>query len=341
MRAFLSSTFRDLRFERNFVVRKLKTMGIDVVSMEADCKEDFDWRRWSANQARQCDLFIFLFDTRVGTQSNLLLDHLAFVSTSRMERDIARGKAIKLLEYRLERPFPDEEALFEPEERDEYLKTILTEDDPRYLTAGAQIEGMWRDGILIESVSELERRLEVDMRVSWTRHFFHKMRILRRSYFDENFCAWRHAYEDESQIASTHRLGLSWRLRKLIILPLISFAVLYLALPLTSAILCSALLLMPVLVMAIAYRPSFVWVGTKTIMARGLFGRFVQRPLNERFQLDPHWALLDRWTGLGALSVEFSDGVRIFVPLVNDPTAFARHLPAQIKERKRRTCATN
>jgi hypothetical protein len=335
MRAFVSSTFCDLKFERRFVIRKLKEIGIDVVSMETDFKRSFDWRQWSANLSRQCDLCICIFDKRVGTQGNVLFGDLVFHSISKIERDHAQASAFKLLKYKLERPFPDQEALFATEERDEYLETIAVEDEPGRLIHGAEIEIAFREGTLINSVAYLEWRLEVDTRISWTSYFPYKMRVLRRSYVDNNFCAWRHAYEDESYIESTTRLGLSWRLRRPAILSFIPAALLYL-LPLTLAIFTSGLLAVVVGVTIIAYWPSFVWVGTKTIMARGLFGRFVQRSTDEPFQLKPHWALLDHWTGLGALSVEFADGVRVFIPLVNDPGRFVRELPTRIKERKER-----
>ncbi|MGY4433978.1 hypothetical protein ACVWWO_006455 [Bradyrhizobium sp. F1.13.1] len=337
MRAFLSSTFCDLKFERRFVIRTLKKSGIDVVSMEADFKKEFDWWQWSINQARQCDLLIFLFDQRVGTQADLFSVDEIFHSISKEEADSARGKAIKLLGYRLQRRFPDEEKLFTPEEKGEYLETVVREDGRFVL--GAMLEAALRDGVLIESVAELERRLKVDTLVSSTNFFFHKMRRLRRSYFDASFCAWHHAFQDESYVALTHRW--SWQLRKLMLASFIPLAALYYALPLRSAVLCSASLLLFIGVMTLAFWPSFVWVGTKTIMVRGLFGRFVQRPINEGVKLKPHWALLHYWTGLGGLSVEFYDGVRVFVPLVDDPTAFARELPALLKERKGRRTRAN
>ena len=53
MRAFVSSTFHDLKFERRFVIHKLKALEFDVISMEADFKKGFDWVQWSTNQARQ------------------------------------------------------------------------------------------------------------------------------------------------------------------------------------------------------------------------------------------------------------------------------------------------
>lgn len=335
MRAFLSSTFKDLKFERRFVIKKLKTLGFDVVSMEADYKTEFDWQRWSINQAAQCDLFIFMFGNRIGTQGQKVLD--LFISISELERRQARGSAIRLLEYRLERPFPDQETLFTPEERDEYLDTIAAEDDHRHtlerLIARTLQEGR---GTLIESIADLERRLEVDTRVSWANYFLHKMRVFYRSYFDKNYCAWHRAFEDECLIDSTDRF-LSWRLRRLVPLFLILFvvplAVLFYELPFTIALFCGTMLLMFVGGMILAYRPSFVWVGTKTIMARGLFGRLVQRSTKEAFQLKAHWATLNDWTGLGALSVHFADGARVFVPLVIDPDAFVRKINSKIKER--------
>jgi hypothetical protein len=130
-------------------------------------------------------------------------------------------------------------------------------------------------------------------------------------------------------IVSTDR-SLPWELRRLgpflfilfgfaFVVP---FAVLLLTLPWTTALFCSALLMMFVGVMVLAYRPSFVWVGTKTIMARGAFGRLVQHPVKEPFQVKAHWAALTDWTGLGAVSVRFADGAGVFVPLVVHPETF-------------------
>lgn len=85
-------------------------------------------------------------------------------------------------------------------------------------------------------------------------------------------------------------------------------------------------------VIILAYWPSFVWVGTKTIVARGAFGRLVQRSTKEPFHLRAHWSILNSWTGLGALSVHFADGARVFVPLVNRPDAFAGQFAAKIQK---------
>ena len=223
MRAFVSSTFRDLKFERSFVIRKLEALRFDVVSMEANCKNEFDWQRWSLNQAGQCDLFIFLFGNRIVTQGQKLLD--LFIPISELEIRQARGSAIRLLEYRLERPFPDQEALFDAEERDEYLETISAQDDHQYtlerLTARAHQDGR---GTLIASVAELKHRLEEDTRISWGNYFLHKIRAFYRSYFDKNLCAWHRALEDESLIDSTHRF-LPWELRRLGSFLLILFGV--------------------------------------------------------------------------------------------------------------------
>jgi hypothetical protein len=332
MRAFLSSTFCDLRFERRFVISKLEELGFEVVSMESDYKKEFDWRQWSTNQAGQCDVLIFLFDRRVGEQGTLLFGDHIFISISKLEIKAAIGKAIKLLAYDLQRPFPDQQAIFSAEEECKYLKTLSFKDRGGRFDFERHVEGLLREGILIKRVSELERRLELDTRVSWTSYLSHKMRIHRRSYFDANFCAWRHALEDETVVGSTHRLGLSWRLKTPVILSLILLAGLYFVLPLEKALICSALLLL-IGTAIFAYLPSFVWVGTKTIIARGAFGRFVQRSASEPFELKPRWALFDDWTGLGALSVHFADGRKVFVPLVNDPTRLAREVAAKLKDK--------
>lgn len=336
MRVFLSSTYDDLKFERRFIIRKLRQSGFDVVSMETDFKRTFDWRQWSANQARQCELCIFIFDKRVGTQGNVLFGDIAFHSISRIERDHARNAAFRLLEYKLERPFPDQEELFSADERNEYLETLGAQDAFGRHIYGAEIECAYREGAVINNVDDLARRLESDTRIPWAGYLLYRVRHFRRSYLDNTFCAWQNAYEDESHISSTDRLGLSWRLRSLAIWSVIAVAVVLFFLPLLLAMVALGLVLAFLGLAVAAYRPSFIWVGTKTVMARGALGRFKQGPTDDPPQLRPHWLLLDRWTGLGALCAKFADGTRVFVPLVNDPNRFVRELPARIKERKER-----
>lgn len=332
-RAFVSSTFRDLKFERRFVMQKLEANGFEVVSMEVDCKKEFDWRRWSINQAGQCDLFIFLFADRIGTPGQEILD--VFVDISELEIRQARASALTLLEYQLKRPFCDQGKLFLPSERDEYLETLTVQTDSRYFIERL-IRRTFREGrgSLIDTVSELERRLEVDTRVSWVSRFLHKMRFFYRGYFDQNYCAWRRAFEDERYVDSTHRLGFSWRLGKMFLVAPLTFAVLFYALPVMTALFWSVLLLIFAGLIILAYRPSFVWVGTKTVVARGAFGRLVQHSIKEPFHLKPHWAILNQWTEVGALSVEFADGTRLFVPFVNDPYAFVRDLPGKLEKKR-------
>jgi hypothetical protein len=339
IRVFVSSTFRDLEFERKFVIQKLISLGFYVISMEADCKKDFDWRQWSINQAHQCDLYIFLFAERVGTQANYIAMNVWYQSTSELEKRVASSSSIRMLEYRLERPFPDDDTLFTPEKRDDYLKTIATED--RH-SLEAMIARMLREGIgtPIQRVEELERRLEVDTLISGKDYFLHEMRAFYRSYVDQDHCAWHRAFEDETVVGSTSRF-IPWELRRLgAFLPIlfgilfaIPFAVLFYALPWTTALFYSALLLMFSGVIMLAYRPSFVWIGTKTIIARGAFGRILQRSIKHPFQIKAHWSLLADWTGLGALSVRFADGARVFVPLVVHPHEFVRDLPKKIREK--------
>lgn len=339
LKVFLSSTFTDLKFERRFMLNKLKALGFTVVSMERDYREGFDWRRWSTNQAGQCDLYIRLFDKRIGNKGNILFGGISFKSITELEMLHSRGFSLKQLIYHLHRPFPDYERLLAGQDKEEYQQTIAAEDARRSFNDEmvAYIERSFLDSVPIRSVAELESRLERDTRVSFMKFLFHRLRIYKRAYFDNTYCAWSHAFEDESYVASTSRLGFSWRLRTPLFLFASLFSVpIYLFLSVEWFFVSIILMIVVGFLVAFAYRPSFIWIGTKTIMARGLFARrFVQRPIKAGFDLKPRWQLLNDWKEVGSVSATFQDGAKVFVPLVNDPYRFVRDIQKELNERQR------
>src|SRR5262249_34871634 len=135
---FLSSTFRDLKFERRFVIAKLRKLGFDVVCMEEHCKPEFDWRRWSTNRAGQCEFYLKMFDKRIGSQGNdLFVDH-AFKSITALEDRHSRDFAIKSVAYQLRRPFPDRSLLFNRDEETECESTMESNDEIRDSTEFAR-----------------------------------------------------------------------------------------------------------------------------------------------------------------------------------------------------------
>ncbi len=321
---FISSTYRDLKFERIFVACMLaKRGGFELVRMEEHLHKPFEWESWSTNRAMQCDILLQLYDKRIGSPERLFLprDNASFVRT---EFQSARGWAMRCITYQLKRPFPDYAQVFWGGDKEEYEATLKVEDSNWTKPFPLWREQIFRElhpGVPISSFAELEERLNLDLQVSRIALAWHRARNWKRCYWDNISAAWRNAFEDESHCESTSRLGLNWRLRKPVaLLLLVWLAVVFSTISPKWAILAT-LCLIPILAVSIlAYAPTFVWVGTKTLVARGAFAlRTIQCPLNESYRLISQWDWLDRWCGLGALTVVFPDGRKIFVPLVNSP----------------------
>ncbi len=336
-RIFLSSTFRDLHFERRFVAGQLVRMGFEVIRMEDHLhNSDFNWERWSTNRAGECEVYLRIYDKRIGSLDNYFLPQhpQSFV---RLEEEYSRSSRMLSVQYELKRPFPDEALLFADEERDEYYKTLQEKDlSPR--TTAAQEAMQWEaaffalsPGVPIYSVDQLSRHLQTDLTIRPSQLLRYRLGLWRRYYLDNTSTAWRHASADESYVASTSRTGLSRRLRAPVLACLALWLVsTFTALPLKAALLASFCLFCLGALLIAAYAPTFVWKGTRTVIARGAFSvRVLQCPLDAAFVLAPRWVLLERWCGFGALAITFPDGRRLFVPLVNDPTTFAHDVYAE------------
>jgi hypothetical protein len=309
-----------LLFERRFVQQKLKSMRLQVITMEEHCGPSLDWLQWSRNRAGQFDVYLGLYDKRIGAVGNTQTS----TSIVKVEEGQSRGTVMRSVTYELKRPFADQGRLLEPGEEARYQASVedQEEDFRNAYTDAIWYEAFFRKGTPIRSVDELERKLEADLRINRVALLCHRLKIWRRSLFDNSLAAWRLAVEDESNLEETTRLGFRRRLRP----PAISIAVVWsmaavLSLPFYRAVIASAGVALLLGLAAIAYAPSFIWFGTKTIIARSAFAaRVVQRPIDEPFEVLPRWRFLEDWTGVGAVSIAFRDGLKVFVPLVNSPS---------------------
>jgi Domain of unknown function (DUF4062) len=312
--AFISSTYRDLKYERRFVRELLDRLGFEVVTMEENYRPEFpNWERWSLNRAGQCDVLIQLLGERVGTHAT---PFILTESISKRERDHAQYTAAVRAPYRLHRPFPDAYQLHY-EGKDKYEATLQEEDDLRNIEARI-IERSLRIAEDVRSIAELGRAVTRDTSLSAWALIRHRCRRSKRQYWDTTAAAWSRAWEDESHVASTdHDVALR-QLRR----PLIGFAcvvvpaLLWLFRWPTIAIVLLAGGAFGLLI-ALACAPSYCWVGEKTLIARGLFGlRTIQQFRTEPFSIR-HFGerLLGRFC-LDCVRVEFATGRSVLVPLI-------------------------
>jgi hypothetical protein len=321
-RAFISSTYRDLRFERRFVRHILQRTGFDVVSMEEHYRPDFEWQRWSQNRAAQCDVLVQLLADRVGSRADRGLFPDAAPSITKLERDHARCYGVEMIiSYELHRPFPDAVRLYSPEEANEYEQT-LQEKDTR-VSQLAILERSFRLAIPISSAEELETRLVHDTHLSFWILLRHRWRLWYRAYWDTTFAASLRVFEDESYIGSSSRVALWRHLHKWVWITSLLLLVLLRFVPLVWMGLGLIAGLATLGVSVLAWAPSYYSIGTKTIMARGMFGlRTIQQSTAEPFGIVRRWHILKKLTPyphLGAVTIYFASGKRIFVPLVNNP----------------------
>jgi hypothetical protein len=335
---FISSTYRDLRFERLFVRKFLVRRGFDVITMEDQCRPEFDWERWSKNRSGQCDVLVQLLADRIGTSAT---PFIGLASITKIERDHARACGVDVIAcYELHRPFPDAQRLYTLQEEQEYKRT-LEEIDIIWANATAMmIERQLRIATPIESVKELETHLAIDTSLSLWRLTRDRWRRWSKAYWNTTSAAWLRVFEDESHVASTNRILSRRFVRRIkwigglaigglaILLLLRLVPVVWTGIALIAAVLICFILF-------IAWAPTYCWVGTKTVIARGLFGmRTLQQLRTEPLKVTTSWDFIQEFT---AVRIRFSSGQRIFVPFVRDdfvvpmfePTPPAQAIKAQ------------
>jgi hypothetical protein len=321
--AFLSSTYRDLPFERRFITEWLKQRGFCVV--EHDCPADHDWYRWSLNRAGQCDVYLRLFTQRVGSRGPMGTGPFA-TNVVNAEYISAGGAALRL-SYNLERPFPDADRLYSSAEQKAYEQSLAEAESDVRDSSGrswdpveAQGQRFLRLGTPIRSVADLLAALENDVRLSAWQFVAHRLRIWRRYYFDTTGAGWRRAIEDESMQQSSSRTFILKCLRKpLLLLALLVLLPSLLWLPLPAAAVLIAAVLIAGSIGALALAPTYLWIGTKSVVARGFFGLFTtQQSRREPLNVTWLWQWLERRCDVGAVSVRFANGRWFFVPFIRN-----------------------
>jgi len=362
IKVFLSSTYDDLQYERRFISNKLRNMGYELVWMEKHLHQDFNWSRWSTNQSAQCDVYLQIYDNRYGSIDNYLggVKGSTYVSLEELH---AGGFAYKYIYYRLERPFPDQDKLYNEYDKKDYQHTLTTEDKgyrSHHKQAAGLIDGIKisrkcnsEETTVIHSVSELEKQLESDMRINTLRILGQRFRIWRFLYNDNIKASWRYTLEDEELVEHTSKLGtgcrdnlgwdfrncFGWQLRERLLIPAILFLIIwsglnYYTFTIDVAIIVNVSLIIMVMLLYVAYSPSFIRIGTKSILARGAFAFWtIQYPIDANIKLTAHWGLLEDYLTLGALSIVFPDKRKIFVPFVNNPSSFVDKYEKLIEER--------
>jgi hypothetical protein len=296
--------------------------------------EDYDgaqynWSRWSSNRAAQCDVLVTLYANRIGTIDKYFLAQNGW-SLVKIEESYSAPWRIKAVAYRLERPFPDQERLFLPQEQYDYERSLQEED-----SRGSAPLALWaeqahrdlREPITVRSVDDLVNRLRQDLRVSRLAVLRHRIKTWRRTYFNTNDAAWRRAIADESHVASTSRVGFRWRLRPYYLAAVaVWLGTLYVAASLRGALTITAVFVVLAFLVILAYAPTYVWVGTRSVVARGAFALKTIQDVAEPVFIEAKWRFLEESCGIGAILAKCSSGQRVFVPLVNDPSAIVREM---------------
>ena len=146
--------------------------------------------------------------------------------------------------------------------------------------------------------------LEKEVRLSRWALANHRFRVWRHSYFDTTGAGLLYALDDEDVVASSERY-FPRRLRvRLVLFALLAVVVgtdgwlpLLLALftvvvgwadslpPAWTMVFVASSLIGPALI-ALASVPSYLWIGTRTLVVRGLFGILTRQEFSER----PHTA---------------------------------------------------
>jgi hypothetical protein len=148
----------------------------------------------------------------------------------------------------------------------------------------------------------------------------HRVKAWRRTYFDTPEAETRMLFEDEHIGMNGERTRLSTSRRVLLIVfaSLAATGAIHVVSAATAALIAfAAASLCGVAILA--WSPTFVCVGTKTIMARGAFGLYtVQHLKGAKGLIIPRLRLLDRWLDMGALTVRTPEGRHAFVPFISN-----------------------
>lgn len=318
---FLSSTFLDLKFERRFVINWLRTRHFNVIAMEDMEDRILYWREWSINSARKCDIYLRLFDRRVGSSPIYMSFGKSF---SQLEYNEARRSAALELSYRVHRPFPDWQLLVPaPKEHEAYLSTLNVSESAGGSDDARQVERVFRTGTDVCSVTQLEAFLERDVRLDRRMLSIHRAKTWRRTYFDTSEAKERMLFEDE-HIDMHGGTELS-KISGVLLIVLASLAITGIMHAVSAAMAAVIVFVAASLwgLAMLAWSPTFVCVGTKTIMARGAFGlQRVQALKGTKGLILQRWRLLDRWLDIGALTVQTPNG-RVFVPFISNAGSLA------------------
>lgn len=286
--------------------------------MEHDCADGDDWYQWSMNRAAQCDVFVGLCTRRVGSKTpfgNIL--NAEYVSA---------GGVIRVL-YELERPFNDADRLYLPAERDEYEQSLVESENDSQDSSGrrwdlveAQKQRFLRLPTKVQSVNDLVLALERDLKLSAWEFATHRMKRWRFQYFDTTSAGRKRAIEDEKLEESSSRTAVLKCLRKsLLLLATAVFLGIVLLLHTRTACYVTAAVLFAVPAVAFATAPTYLWIGSKTVVARGFFGLITtQQSRLESLQIASSWYWLKRWCDVDAVAVRFASGRWVFVPFIRN-----------------------
>lgn len=126
IKIYLSSTYRDLVFERREIRLELEYHGFKVLMME-DHPNVTNTFRWSVDTIREADIYILLFANSAGTVTSTKgipgpKFEMPYVY---WEAKWSRHYTVRQFFYQLHRPFPDENILIShPDERKEYKESL-------------------------------------------------------------------------------------------------------------------------------------------------------------------------------------------------------------------------
>ena len=164
IRVFLSSTYRDLRFERRAVRRALLFEGFEVACMEDLDRMPDDPFRWSVDTVAKSDIYVLLIGERGGSLAYGGIGLEGTATYTHWELKWSRHCTVRQLHYRLHRPFPDVARLsIAPAEMAEYERTLADLDENYWLAKyiwniGRRVQDVYTaDDLLTRVLAEVKR----------------------------------------------------------------------------------------------------------------------------------------------------------------------------------------